>query len=316
MSASVDADEVCAACGKQANDGVTLKRCNACKIVTYCGVDCQKAHRKQHKNACKKRAVELKDEILFKQPEEHYRGDCPICYLPHPLEASQVTFKSCCGKDICKGCQFAQVSSSNLPRVCAFCRVPNPTSKFEFVRRARERMEAGDLRAIHELGCNYYSGGAGLVLDLGEAFKMFTKAAELGDIASHYQLGVMYWNAQHVDKDLKRAVHHFEIAAIGGHPDGRFNLAVDEIDNNNRNIERAMKHFFIASLLDQDSALEQLKRGYKNGHVSKEHFLSAFRAHHDAVGSRKSKQRDEAASGIRYKVCTTKYGYSPSKSSK
>lgn len=88
---------LCAACGKQ-SDAAALKRCNTCKLVRYCGVDCQRAHRKQHKKACNKRAAELRDETLFKQPEEHYHGDCPICFLPLPFDPMQFTFKSCCGK--------------------------------------------------------------------------------------------------------------------------------------------------------------------------------------------------------------------------
>ena len=38
-----------------------MKNCT-CRLVKYCGVECQKAHRKQHKKACKQRAAELKDD--------------------------------------------------------------------------------------------------------------------------------------------------------------------------------------------------------------------------------------------------------------
>ena len=53
-------NEACANCGKHGSDAVKLKHCTACRLVRYCGVDCQKAHRKQHKKACKKREGELK----------------------------------------------------------------------------------------------------------------------------------------------------------------------------------------------------------------------------------------------------------------
>ena len=56
---------VCANCGRT-SDGegglFKLKHCTACRLVKYCGVECQKAHRKQHKKACKQRVAELKDE--------------------------------------------------------------------------------------------------------------------------------------------------------------------------------------------------------------------------------------------------------------
>ncbi|EJK68666.1 hypothetical protein THAOC_10132 [Thalassiosira oceanica] len=56
------------------------------RLVKFCGVDCQRAHRKQHKKACKQRVAELKDEQLYSQGHERPDGDfCPICTLPIPL---------------------------------------------------------------------------------------------------------------------------------------------------------------------------------------------------------------------------------------
>ena len=81
-----DGDEAgaCANCGK-IGSGVKLKNCTACRLVKYCGVDCQEAHRKHHKKACKKRAAELEDEKLYSQGHERPEGDfCPICTLRVP----------------------------------------------------------------------------------------------------------------------------------------------------------------------------------------------------------------------------------------
>ena len=61
-TAVVSTEDVCANCGKQGSD-TKLKDCTACRLVKYCGVECQKAHRKQHKKTCKKRAAELKMPI-------------------------------------------------------------------------------------------------------------------------------------------------------------------------------------------------------------------------------------------------------------
>ena len=73
-------NEVCANCGEQGSDTVKLKNCNACHLVKYCGVGCQKAHRKLHKKVCKQRAAELKEEQLYSQGDERPEGDtCPIC---------------------------------------------------------------------------------------------------------------------------------------------------------------------------------------------------------------------------------------------
>ena len=98
-----DAEDICANCGKVGgddDDGVKLKKCSACHLVKYCGFDCQKAHRPLHKNACKKRAAELREEKLFSNPPE--REECPICFLPMPFEKEKFSYRACCGKEICR----------------------------------------------------------------------------------------------------------------------------------------------------------------------------------------------------------------------
>jgi hypothetical protein len=59
-----------------------LKSCIACRLVKYCGRECQIAHRPRHKKACRKRADELHEEALFMQPL--IAEDCPMCFLPLP----------------------------------------------------------------------------------------------------------------------------------------------------------------------------------------------------------------------------------------
>ena len=44
----------CAACGVWDRTGDNHRRCNACKLVYYCGKECQKAHWKLHKSVCNK----------------------------------------------------------------------------------------------------------------------------------------------------------------------------------------------------------------------------------------------------------------------
>ena len=44
------------------------------------------------------------------------------------------------------------------------------------------------------------------------------KAAELGDAAAHNNLGNRYYEGEGVEKDLEKVIHHYEEAAIGGHP--------------------------------------------------------------------------------------------------
>ena len=104
---NIDNNYICASCGKGEEESVSLKNCVACKMVKYCGRDCQKAHRSQHKKECRKRAAELHEEALFKQPP--INEDCPICFLRLPSMDTGWKYMSCCGKMLCSGCIHAGV---------------------------------------------------------------------------------------------------------------------------------------------------------------------------------------------------------------
>eukprot|EP00984_Skeletonema_dohrnii_P024803 scaffold13949_cov67-Skeletonema_dohrnii-CCMP3373.AAC.2 len=63
----------CASCGIAEVDDIKLMTCNDCDLVRYCSDKCQQEHRSQHDAKCKERAAELRDELLFRQPESSYR---------------------------------------------------------------------------------------------------------------------------------------------------------------------------------------------------------------------------------------------------
>ena len=99
----------CASCGTEEVDGIKLVPCDGCDLVRYCDEACQELHRPEHAGKCRKRAAELGDERLFKQPESSCYGDCPICCLPLPLDPQKCTLMSCCSKYICTGCMCANL---------------------------------------------------------------------------------------------------------------------------------------------------------------------------------------------------------------
>ena len=96
----------CASCGIAEVDDIKLKDCDDCDLVRYCSDDCQNNHKSQHEEECKKRAAELRDKSLFKQPESNHWGECPICCLPMSLDNSKSLINECCGEFICSGCAF------------------------------------------------------------------------------------------------------------------------------------------------------------------------------------------------------------------
>jgi len=289
----------CASCGTAGGDEVTLKNCNACHLVRYCSVKCQREHWSQHKLACKKRSAELKDEILFKQPESSYVGDCPICLLPIPIPKSQdivrSTMYSCCSKVICNGCIHANILreiEARLPPSCPFCRHPTPKTDAENDLLLMKRVEANDPVTLHQAGMHRYSTG-----DIATAIDYWKKASQSGDAASQYKLSSVYHEGWGVQKDLKKFMYHLEQAAIGGHDIARYNLGA--MEERKGNDDRAAKHWIIAANLGCDPAIKALKGFYAQGVVSKEDFGAALRAYQGAVGATKSPQRDAAeAAGV------------------
>ena len=124
------------------------------------------------------------------------------------------------------------------------------------------------------------------------AIEYWTKAAELGDIDAHYNLGVLYRDGEGVGKDEEKAVHHYEKAAIGGHHDARHNLGCVQQDNGN--IERAVKHFTIAANLGYEGSMRTLWEYYKHGCITKEDLDATLRTHQAALDEMKSSEREVA----------------------
>ncbi len=282
----------CANCGIAEVDDIKLKKCDDCDLVKYCSVKCQREHRPKHKRACKKRAAELRDELLFKQPESTHLGDCPICFLPLPSDQSKSAIHFCCSKRVCNGCIYAncvrmneEMLDPNTMGTCPFCREPTAETDEERNKRRMKRIAVNDPFAIQCEGGDQYQKG-----DYSGSFKYISKAAKLGDTEAQFLLSALYQRGHGVEKDMGKAMYHLEEAAIGGHSIARNNLACEEI--NNRNYEKGVKHFIIAATQGEDNSTKALMDLFKRGFVSKEDLASALRAHQTAVDATKSPHRE------------------------
>ena len=281
----------CASCGIAEIDDIKLKECTAGDLVRYCSDECQIKHKSEHKETYKKRAAELHDELLFKQPESTHLGDCPICMLPMPLDLTKSIINYCCSKMICHGCEYAnqvREEKEDLEHKCPFCRKATPETKKDCDKLRVNRIKANDPVAMSEEGVMQYNK-----CDYKSAFEYWTKAAELGDVDAHYRLSHMYHEGEGVQKDRGKEIHHLEKAGIGGHAQARDFLGVNEWDNND-NAERAVRHWIIAAAQGDDHSIELLKDVFEMGLVEKEDLDTALRAHQTAVDATKSPQREEA----------------------
>ncbi len=192
---------------------------------------------------------------------------------------------------ICKGCVYANYMSNIHDQVkarsCPFCRTPASDSQKETWERRMKRAKAGDPAALREIGRNYFGKK-----DYPKAFEYWTKAAELGDFDAHYQLGCFYWGHCGMEKDEEKKLHHLEMAAIGGHPYARHNLACYEGRKGNN--ERALKHMIIAVNIGCDESMQVLQDEYENGniHITQEILDASLRGYKSAIDATKSSQRE------------------------
>ena len=284
--------EACANCGKHGSETIKLKNCNACHLVKYCGVDCQKAHRKQHKGACKKRAAELKDEQLYSQGHERPEGDfCPICTLPIPFPVWRHSVPSaCCMKSICSGCYFSAKKRGMSD--CAFCRTHYPNNEADQLARLRARVEKKDPEAIFSLGRWYFLGVRGLQKDMRKGVKLWTEAAELGSVNALFNLGTAYERGEGVEQDMAKGLEFFKRAAMQGHAGSRHNLGGSE--GMKGNFDRAVRHLLISAKMGHDESLAMIKNMHMGGMTTKEQYTEALKGYQNAVEEMKSHDRDEA----------------------
>ena len=284
-----DTSSFCASCGIAEIDDIKLKDCDDCDLVRYCSDACKELHRPEHAGKCRKRAAELRDELLFKQPESTHEGDCPICMVPLPLDKQTSSIMSCCSKVVCNGCDYANIMrerKERRPPKCPFCRELLPNTNEECDKRRMKRAEMNDPVAMCQLGVQ-----KGLEGDYGSALEYLTKASLQGDAEAHFLLSDLYRRGEGVEKDKGKEVLHAEEAAIGGHPDARYALGGHEY--NNGNIERAVKHWIIAAAQGHDRSIKTLMEKFREGYVSNGELAAAFRAHKAAVDATKSPQREK-----------------------
>jgi len=200
---AAEADICCANCGIAGVDDIKLEECDGCDLVKYCADKCREDHREQHEEECKNRKAVLHDRKLFTQPDGTHEGECPICFLPLPLETEKSGFYTCCSETICKGCVYANFMANihdnkMKARSCPFCR--EVADKEEEHKRLMTRIKANDPAALRQMGLKFHKEG-----DYGDALKYLTKAAEFGNVDAHYHLGNIYYEGRGVEKDEEKA---------------------------------------------------------------------------------------------------------------
>ena len=223
------------------------------------------------------------------RPEE---DACPICFLLIELPISENSkLNVCCMKRVCNGCALA-ARRRGMFDSCPFCRTPFTDDNASLLAMVQKRVDKGDAEAINHLGHKYYYGSLGLTKDIPRAIKLWTKAAELGSLTSHYMIGNMYYHGNGVEKDKPRGTHHWQQAATKGHALSRHNLGVVEFSI--RNYKLAVQHWMISAKMGNEESLNGIKGVFKEGQATKAQYAEALLGYREAAEEMNSPQREEA----------------------
>jgi len=221
--------------------------------------------------------------------------DCSICSLPLPHDPSQSMFKPCCLKLMCNGCLLAARKRDIVD--CPFCRAPS-AKKGQTLAMVRKRVDAGDPMAMCTLGSNYRLGEYGLERDATRAVALLERAAELGVKEAHCTLGYIYDEGRITERDLARAIGHYEAAAMSGHVIARFTLGEKEEEAGNHDL--ALKHAMIAAKMGYQDSLDMVKSSFMRGYATKDDYANTLRGYQSAAEEMRSHDRDEAVEAKKF----------------
>ena len=91
----------------------------------------------------------------------------------------------------------------------------------------------------------------------------------------------------------RRGIHFYELAAISGNVNARYNIACTFGQNGDK--KQAFKHALISASDGHQSSLDEVKNGYNHGDVTKDEFERTLRAYQERQDETKSEMRDKAA---------------------
>ena len=170
-------------------------------------------------------------------------------------------YQACCGKIICSGCVYASAKmDGNVDQLCPFCRALAPETDEEAAKLSEKRTEAGDAQAMDQLGRWYQNGDRGFPQNADKALELWHRAGELGCFDSHFNIGVAYINGHGVERDMKKAIQYWALAAMGGDAPARHNLGI--LEKKVGNVNRALKHLMIAVEGGFNKSLKEIRQLY------------------------------------------------------
>ncbi len=160
------------------------------------------------------------------------------------------------------------------------------------VDKVAQLASAGNPAALTILGLRALEGQS---VNLPDAIKFLTQAAEKGQAVAQYRLGTLYERGQGVTADPVKAVHWYELSANQGNRKAMHNLAVSYAGGagGKKNMSEAARWFAKAATLGLADSQFNLAVLYERGDGVPQSLLDAYKWYSIAAttGDAESKQR-------------------------
>jgi localization factor PodJL len=147
---------------------------------------------------------------------------------------------------------------------------PAPT-----VERVQQLANQGNALALTILGLRAVDGGNGVPVNLADAVKYLTQAAEKGQAVAQYRLGTLYERGQGVTADPAKASHWYELSAAQGNRKAMHNLAVFYASK--KDMANAARWFAKAAALGLSDSEFNLAVLYERGDGLPQSLIDAFK---------------------------------------
>jgi localization factor PodJL len=161
--------------------------------------------------------------------------------------------------------------------------------------RVIQMANAGNPIALTILGLRALDGTGGTAVNLPDAVRFLTQAAEKGQAVAQYRLGTLYERGQGVPADGAKAAHWYEMAANQGNRKAMHNLAVSYASGvaGKKNMAEAARWFAKAAALGLSDSQFNLAVLYERGDGVPQSLLDAFKWYSIAAtaGDSESKSR-------------------------
>ncbi|MDB5733675.1 MAG: hypothetical protein JWN16_312 [Alphaproteobacteria bacterium] len=174
-------------------------------------------------------------------------------------------------------------------------KVPDGARAPASMDRVIQMANAGNPVALTILGLRALDGTNGSAVNLPDAVKFLTQAAEKGQAVAQYRLGTLYERGQGVPTDAAKAAHYYELAANQGNRKAMHNLAVSFASGTARgkNMAEAGRWFAKAAALGLSDSQFNLAVLYERGDGVPQSLLDAYKWYSiaAAAGDTESKSR-------------------------